>query len=505
LSRARLWAADSPHLVLLAGFVALGAALRFATLDLQSYRYDEAVTVGRVLHPSLFDTLATVPRSESTPPLYYLVAWLWSRPFGTGEVGMRSLSALAGTASIAAVYVGAVALPLPRRAGLVAAAIVAVSPVLIWFSQDARAYALAFLLSTLSFLFFARARRSGAGRDLTWWAAFSALAIATHYFAGFAVAPEAVLLLLGTWGRRSARSAPQRRRVALAIAAVLAASALLLPIALRQAENAHAAWIAEQPLGQRLERAAAKLAGDDNGNEHGARQPGPIPLGVPVALAFAALALLLWRGDRGERRGAGLAAAVGLTAVGLPLLLGAFGADYLDGRNLVPVFAPLVVVLGAGFGVRRAGWAGLGLAAAFCLCSLVFALEIDRLPRLQREDLRNAAAQVGTLHPGLAVVTIRYAGNQPLRYYLGARFAQGPLPPLREIDLVGSASAADRSARRLLPPAFHRVGSRPVSYNFTLTRFRAARPVPVPLRVLERGALVGGGRRASVLVASSSR
>jgi mannosyltransferase len=505
LSRARLWAADSPHLVLLAGFVALGAALRFATLDLQSYRYDEAVTVGRVLHPSLFDTLATVPRSESTPPLYYLVAWLWSRPFGTGEVGMRSLSALAGTASIAAVYVGAVALPLPRRAGLVAAAIVAVSPVLIWFSQDARAYALAFLLSTLSFLFFARARRSGAGRDLTWWAAFSALAIATHYFAGFAVAPEAVLLLLATWGRRSARSAPQRRRVALAIAAVLAASALLLPIALRQAENAHAAWIAEQPLGQRLERAAAKLAGDDNGNEHGARQPGPIPLGVPVALALAALALLLWRGDQGERRGAGLAAAVGLTAVGLPLLLGAFGADYLDGRNLVPVFAPLVVVLGAGFGVRRAGWAGLGLAAAFCLCSLVFALEIDRLPRLQREDLRNAAAQVGTLHPGLAVVTIRYAGNQPLRYYLGARFAQGPLPPLREIDLVGSASAADRSARRLLPPAFHRVGSRPVSYNFTLTRFRAARPVPVPLRVLERGALVGGGRRASVLVASSSR
>ena len=145
---------------MLAGIVVLGAALRFATLDLQSYRYDEAVTAARILHPSLFDTLSAVPGSESTPPFYYLVAWLWSRPFGTGEVGLRSLSALAGTASIAVVYLGAVALPLPRRAGLVAAAMVAVSPVLIWFSQDARAYALVFLLTALSFLFFARALRN---------------------------------------------------------------------------------------------------------------------------------------------------------------------------------------------------------------------------------------------------------------------------------------------------------------------------------------------------------
>jgi 4-amino-4-deoxy-L-arabinose transferase-like glycosyltransferase len=486
--------------------VILGAALRFSTLGLQSYRYDEAVTVGRVLHPSLFDTLSTVPRSESTPPLYYLLAWLWSRLFGTGEVGLRSLSALAGTASIAVVYLGAVALPLPRRAGLIAAAIVAVSPVLIWFSQDARAYALVFLLTALSFLFFARARRSGSRRDLAWWAGCSALAIATHYFAGFVVLPEAALLLgssLLEHGAQRGERGGERRRVILAIAAIGTMALLLLPIGLRQAENAHAGWIAEQPLSQRLERAGAKLAGDDNGDEHGPRQPGPIPLGVPAALALAALALLLWRGEEDERRGGGIAAAVGLTGVGLPLLLGAFGADYFDGRNLIPVFVPLIVLLGAGFGARRAGRAGLALAAAFCLCSLVFTIEIDRLPRLQREDLRNAAAEVGPLRPGKAVVTIRYSGNQPLRWYLGASFADGPLPPLREIDLVGSGTAARKSARRLLPPAFRQVESKPVSYDFTLTRFRAAHPVRVPLAVLEQGALVAGGGRASVLVAPS--
>ncbi|MGA8745583.1 MAG: glycosyltransferase family 39 protein, partial [Solirubrobacterales bacterium] len=174
----------------------MGAALRFSTLSLQSYRYDEAVTVARVLQPNLFATLSTVPGSESTPPLYYLLAWLWSRPFGTTEAGLRSLSALAGTASILTVYLGALALGLRRRAGLIAAAMVAVSPVLIWFSQDARAYALAFLLTSLSFVFFARARGGGGRRDLSWWAIFSALAICTHYFAGFVVAAEAAWLLI---------------------------------------------------------------------------------------------------------------------------------------------------------------------------------------------------------------------------------------------------------------------------------------------------------------------
>ncbi len=324
-----------------------GAALRFSTLGLQSYRYDEAVTVGRVLQPSLFNTISTVPGSESTPPLYYLLAWLWSRPFGTGEVGLRSLSALAGTASILAVYLGAVALPLPRRAGLIAAAMVAVSPVLIWFSQDARAYALVFLLTALSFLFFARARLRGGRRDLTWWALFSALAIATHYFAAFVVAPEAVWLL---FGRRATVVAPAWRSPPWRWS-----GRCFCRSRFRQAGNAHAGWIAKQPLPQRLERASAKLLGEDNGDEHGVRQPGPIPLAIPAAIAIAGLALLLWRGEPRERRGAGIAAAIGLAAVALPILLGAFGADYFDGRNLIPVFVPLIVVLAAGFAVRRAG------------------------------------------------------------------------------------------------------------------------------------------------------
>ena len=42
------------------------------------------------------------------------------------------------------------------------------------------------------------------------------------------------------------------------------------------------------------------------------------------------------------------------------------------------------------------------------------------------------------------------------------------LPPLREIDLVGSARDAIRNAPRILPGEFHLLESKPVSYNYSL-------------------------------------
>jgi mannosyltransferase len=487
-------AREQPEYAVLAAIVALGAGLRFATLGLQSYRYDEAVTAIRVIQPSFFDTVSAVTHSESTPPLYYAFAWVWSQPFGIGEVGLRSLSAIAGTASIVAVYLGAATLT-TRRAGLIAAAIVAVNPVLIWFSQDARAYSLVFLLSALSFYFFARALRAGGDGPsrgvLAGWAVFSALALATHYFAIFVVVPEAALML--GW------LAP-RRRVLIACAGVVAAGALLLPVALRQASDQHAPWIAREPLGKRLERSAAKLVGDDNGDEHGQRIPGRFPLALPLALALAAVAMLVLLGAAAERRAVLPVLLVAAVGVGAPLLMALAGKDYLVGRNLLPAFVPLIVLIGAGFGVARAGSAGLALAAGFCLLGLAFTIDIDRQQRYQREDVANAAAQIGPLRGARAVVTERHFGDWPMRYYLQAPFASRPLPRLREVDLVGSGSMADRYAARLLPAGFRRVEAKPVSWNFTLTRFRARRPVAVRLGVLRDGRLVGGGRIATVLV-----
>src|SRR2546423_4015706 len=91
------------HLQLLAGIVVAGALLRFLTLDVQSYWLDEAATVD-LLRKGFGSMISGVVSGESTPPLYYVLAWLWAKVFGTGEVGLRSLSALFGTLTIPVAY-----------------------------------------------------------------------------------------------------------------------------------------------------------------------------------------------------------------------------------------------------------------------------------------------------------------------------------------------------------------------------------------------------------------
>src|SRR5438309_2776395 len=106
------------HLQLLAGIVVAGALLRFATLDVQSYWLDEAATVN-LMRKGFGGMISGVVSGESTPPLYYIVAWVWAKLFGTGEVGLRSLSALFGTLTIPVAYV------LGRRAAGIRAGLIA--------------------------------------------------------------------------------------------------------------------------------------------------------------------------------------------------------------------------------------------------------------------------------------------------------------------------------------------------------------------------------------------
>jgi hypothetical protein len=88
----------------LAFLTALGAAMRFASIDVQSFHHDEVITAARVIPGSFSDMLHAVKGSESNPPLYYVLAWGWAKAFGTGELGLRSLSALFGAATVPLAY-----------------------------------------------------------------------------------------------------------------------------------------------------------------------------------------------------------------------------------------------------------------------------------------------------------------------------------------------------------------------------------------------------------------
>lgn len=453
------------------GLTVLGAAIRFSTLGLQSYRHDEAVTAGRVLVSSLPQTMHLVWSGESTPPLYYLLAWLWSHLFGVHEVGLRSLSALFGTATIPVAYLVGREL-IGRRTGLAIAAIVAVNPMLVWYSQDARAYALLVLLSSVALLFFLRARRTGAARDLAWWTVFSALALAAHYFAFFPFAIESVWLL----------ATVRLRRVLWAVGGVALAGVALAPIALHQAAGENNNWIATFNMAGRLrETGISFFVGEAGLLKHAL---------APIALFAAAVALLLLRGGVREKRGAAVALAIGGGSILLALAFAAVGQDFVLERNLLPALIPLALVAAAGIAAPRAGWIGVGVGIGLVSYSLAFCVYSDFRPALQRDDWRSVAKAIGPPH-GPRAILVWEQGDEPLAFYIGAgetrvkwkEWRHGPIP-VAEVDVV-SGRPPPSGARSALPPEFHRV-QRVALGRMTLIRYRAAQP-----RRLGWGRIVG--------------
>src|ERR1700709_2863998 len=120
------------------GLTILAGVLRFATLGVQSYHHDEIVTASRILRDGFWHARDAVGFSESAPPLPYWVAWAGTRLPGAGEFGVGTVSAVAGVATVPVAYLLGAELS-SRRAGIVAAALVAGNPMLLWDPQGAPA------------------------------------------------------------------------------------------------------------------------------------------------------------------------------------------------------------------------------------------------------------------------------------------------------------------------------------------------------------------------------
>jgi 4-amino-4-deoxy-L-arabinose transferase-like glycosyltransferase len=459
---------------IVAGLTVAAAGLRFATLGLQSYHHDEIVTASRVLRGSFWHAMDAVGFSESAPPLYYAAAWLWTQATGTGEVGLRSLSALAGVATVPVAFLLGAELR-GRAAGILAAALVAVNPMLIWYSQEARAYALLALLTSLSLLYFIRGLEHGRRRDLTLWGLVSGLALATHYFAVFPIVAEAAWLLY----RR-------RREVARGLAVLAAFGLALAPLAIHQMSYGHAEWISNFTLGHRLWEMGVTFTVGETGDVI-ARPERPLLALVPVAAIAASLFLLAWRGSRAERRAAGPPLAVAAATVGIPLALAllAPGKDYVLARNLLPALPPLLVVVAIGLTLRRARRVGAVVAAVLVAYSLGFSVWAAVTPALQRPDWEAVASALGEPDTPRAMVTWTI-GEASLRYYLStgslqARPSEGFEWWVGEVDFISDGPAPPPS-RQLLGPGFRQAGYERVGRLY-VRRYVRTGPGLVPLRL----------------------
>ena len=140
----------------------------------------------------------TIATESVHPPLFFCLMyhWLgWLKPDAEHWLWvLRSLPALIGVGAIAAIY-GLNRLAFSPRAGLMAAALMAVSPFAVYLSQEARHYTLPMLLITLALTALVQIQRDllvQRSRPWVWigWTGVNLLSLYVHYFCLLAIVAQ---------------------------------------------------------------------------------------------------------------------------------------------------------------------------------------------------------------------------------------------------------------------------------------------------------------------------
>ncbi|MGO9609548.1 MAG: glycosyltransferase family 39 protein, partial [Verrucomicrobiia bacterium] len=190
---------DNRRSVALLSVVLLAAlGLRLFHLQERVLWFDEAnsLLIARAGPTEIIDAV----RDDTHSPFYYLVLHYWQFIAG-GEAGARLLSVLAGVATVAVVYSMGCALA-GRGAGLLAAALLAVCPLHVWYSQEIRMYALQTLLVALSFLFMVWALRQQRGVLWVGYSVFTALSLYAQYASFYALVAQNIFVAIYYWRDR---------------------------------------------------------------------------------------------------------------------------------------------------------------------------------------------------------------------------------------------------------------------------------------------------------------
>ena len=180
-------------LIAVAVLTVLAFGLRIVGVD-QSLFGDEHYTYATVTDNSLGGAVSDVYHTSVTPPLHYVLAWLSLQWGGDDVILLRVPSLIFGTALVPLVFAigrrvaGA-------RAGLLAAVVIALDPFAIWYSDEARAYALMTFLVAFSTFAMLRAADGGGRRWWVLWAGSACAALYSHYTAVFVIGAEALWAL----------------------------------------------------------------------------------------------------------------------------------------------------------------------------------------------------------------------------------------------------------------------------------------------------------------------
>ena len=198
----------NPKLVTLLALILVAAALRFYRLAAQDIWGDEAFSIFLSQQP-----LATVVAggADTHPPLYPVFLLYWMQHVGSSAFATRALSAIIGTLAVPLIFVFAKHLTARSSIAFLSAILAAVSPLLIYYSQETRMYEQVAVLMLASAYFFIChfEPRSGekslvrarflAPLEMTSTVAYLIVTLAamyTHYSAFFALAAQNLFALI---------------------------------------------------------------------------------------------------------------------------------------------------------------------------------------------------------------------------------------------------------------------------------------------------------------------
>ena len=287
---------------------------------------DEATSITQAQMPlgKLLDSLRT---TDVHPPLHHLMLWVLAHTLGTSELVMRTPSIIAGAILVPVLYALGREL-YDERAGLLAGAMGAFAPFLVWYSQEARMYGLFMLFAALAMLGQLRAIRRNERRDWALYGVATALLIWTQYFSFlFTLTQQAIFLAVAWRAHRAGASIKPYMRNWIGASALIAVA--LLPLA----SFAHDQFAANQASGRGF---------------NSPQQAGHVDAGHARPGVYSALTNVLWAvvGYHSDKVMASLTALWPLAMLGALMLLGRrtqLRSRYVLACALAPALAMMVI------------------------------------------------------------------------------------------------------------------------------------------------------------------
>ena len=279
---------------LAAALIAFGIALRLCFLGADSFWVDEAYSVTHVLrHPA--GEIWRTSVDPNHPPLFFVVLRTALRLGGTSETMARLPSALTSVCSLGLLFVLARRLGFTREAATTAVVLLALSPVDIWYAQEARMYAM--VAATAILFAIALTIDSWIGLVLT------GVVLAVGLYVDFTMVPLS-LALISLWTVRWWHIDRRTERLALMVVAITAAWILFKP-----------RWTHLKEVIDRIDTVPLFVRVRETFGIHLAAGTAAILVVVLLAIAVGVAAAVIWRSTENPRVRVGWAWTVWTTFV----------------------------------------------------------------------------------------------------------------------------------------------------------------------------------------------